>query len=224
MLRGEAAWSLTLIFLQLWNSSNKEQEDVSALYPWRDEACPEKSDGYVQPYADSPLDNENVGEHVYLQIINSARDYLYINTPYLIIDDNLMSALKLSAKSGVDIRITTPHIWDKRLVHITTRSYYRELISAGIKIYEYSRGFNHSKTFVCDDKVATVGTTNLDYRSLYLHFECGAVMYGSQAIMQVKDDFLQILPACQEIILDDCKSNALVRMFQEVLRIFAPLM
>ena len=95
MLRGEAAWSLTLIFLQLWNSSNKEQEDVSALYPWRDEACPEKSDGYVQPYADSPLDNENVGEHVYLQIINSARDYLYINTPYLIIDDNLMSALKL---------------------------------------------------------------------------------------------------------------------------------
>lgn len=224
MLRGEAAWSLTLIFLQLWNASKKNPENPAALYPWGYEPCPEESDGYVQPYADSPLDDENVGEHVYKKIINSAKDYLYINTPYLIIDNSLISALKLSAKSGVDIRIITPHIWDKRLVHFTTRSYYRELISAGVRIYEYSRGFNHSKTFVSDDKIATVGTTNLDYRSLYLHFECGAVLYGSRAIKELKEDFLKTLPECQQITPADCKGNALIRMLQEVLRIFAPLM
>jgi len=224
MLKGEAAWSLTLIFLQLWSSSNRQQENCRALYPWENGPCLVTSDGYVQPYADSPVDDENVGEQVYIQIINNAKNYLYINTPYLIIDDNLLSALKLAAKSGVDVRIVTPHVWDKRLVHITTRSYYRELIAAGVKIYEYSRGFNHSKTFVSDDRVATVGTTNLDYRSLYLHFECGTVLYGSKAVMEVKEDFLRTLPICQEITPTDCKSSAFARMFQEVLRIFAPLM
>ncbi|MDL2232042.1 cardiolipin synthase [Ruminococcaceae bacterium OttesenSCG-928-L11] len=223
MLTGAAAWSLTLIFLELWHVSNKDMENFDALYPW-DKPCTIESDGLVQPYADSPVDDENVGEHVYIQIINNAKDYVYINTPYLIIDDNLMSALKLSAKSGVDIRIITPHVWDKRLVHITTRSYYRELIQAGIRIYEYSRGFNHSKTFVSDDRIATVGTTNLDYRSLYLHFECGVTMYRSSAVMDVKEDFLNTIPICQEITLEMCKAGALKRMMQEVLRVFSPLM
>ena len=140
MVEGKAAWSFTLMFLQMWELSTGADEDYSAYYPWKDTPCLTQSDGFVQPYADSPMDKENVGEHVYLQIINNAKKYVYINTPYLIIDDSMVSALALSAKSGVDVRIVTPHRWDKWLVHMTTRSYYRELIHAGVKIYEYSRG------------------------------------------------------------------------------------
>jgi cardiolipin synthase len=223
MLRGEAAWSLTLIFLQMWNLDPRREENYPALYPWKD-GCPVESDGFVQPYADSPIDNENVGEHVYIQIINNAKDYVYINTPYLVIDDNLISALTLAAKSGVDVRIVTPHRWDKEIVAIASRSYYRQLISAGVKVYEYTDGFNHSKTFVSDDRVATVGTTNLDFRSLYLHFECGVVLYHSLAIRAIKDDFLNTLPRCHEVGLGDCARNLFQRVVPDVLRIFAPLM
>ena len=229
MIHGEAAWSLTLIFLQMWNLDKKEPEDINALHPWKNTegtytACPVESDGYVQPYADSPIDDENVGEHVYIQIINNAKEYIYINTPYLVIDDNLLSALSLSAKSGVDVRIITPHRWDKWIVAVASRSYYRQLIQAGVKVYEYTIGFNHSKTFVSDDLVATVGTTNLDFRSLYLHFECGVWMYKTMSVAKVKDDFLNTLPVCREITLGDCSRNAIQRVTQDVLRLFAPLM
>jgi len=227
MLRGEAAWSLTLIFLHMWNLSRNEneQDDAASFYPWKEtEPCPVESDGYVQPYADSPIDKENVGEHVYIQIINNAKEYIYINTPYLVVDDNLLSALSLSAKSGVDVRIITPYRWDKRILAITSRSYYRQLIEAGVKVYEYSAGFNHSKTFVSDDRAATVGTTNLDFRSLYLHFECGVWMYKTKSVAKVKEDFLNILPGCREISREDCSRNAAQRVIQDVLRIFAPLM
>ncbi|MDD2955442.1 MAG: cardiolipin synthase [Oscillospiraceae bacterium] len=224
LLRGRAAWSLTVMFLQMWDLCCRTETDYSRFQPWREGEGPSYSDGYVQPYEDSPLDAENVGEHVYLQMINGARDYLYINTPYLIADDNMISALRLAAKSGVDVRIVTPHCWDKLLVHITTRSYYRELIQSGVRIYEYSKGFLHSKTFVSDDQTATVGTINLDFRSLYLHFECGVWMYGSSAVAEVKQDFLETLEQCQEITMEDCQNNWLMRMFQDILRIFAPLM
>jgi cardiolipin synthase len=178
----------------------------------------------VQPYADSPIDDENVGEHVYIQIINKAKENVYINTPYLVVDYNLLSALTLAAKSGVDVRIITPHRWDKKIVAITSRSYYRLLINAGVKVYEYSSGFNHSKTFVSDDSIATVGTTNLDFRSLYLHFECGVLIYGSRAVQAVKEDFLNTIPVSHQITLADCARNAAQRILQDVLRIFAPLM
>ena len=231
MLNGEAAWSLTLIFLHMWNLEKKEgkQDDAASFYPWRDAtgaiaACPLESDGYVQPYADSPIDQENVGEHVYIQIINNAKEYVYINTPYLVIDDNLLSALTLSAKSGVDVRIITPYRWDKWIVSVVSRSYYRQLIEEGVKVYEYSAGFNHSKTFVSDDRVATVGTTNLDFRSLYLHFECGVWMYKTKSVAKVKEDFINTLSASKEITLKDCSRNAVQRVLQDVLRIFAPLM
>jgi cardiolipin synthase len=183
-----------------------------------------KASGYVQPYADSPMDTENVGEHVYLQIINTAKKYLYITTPYLIIDESMMSALCLAAKSGVDVRIVTPYKWDKRFVHMTTRSYYRELMGAGVKIYEYARGFIHAKTFVSDDTVATVGTTNLDFRSLYLSFECGALMYQTEAVHQLKEDFLQTLDQCIRITEQDCKCGPIRKFFRDILQLFAPLM
>jgi cardiolipin synthase len=223
-ISGEAAWSLTLIFLRMWNAVGKRREDYAAFYPWRDRPCEVPSDGYVQPYADSPLDGENVGEHVYIQIINNAQKYVYINTPYLIVDDNLISALTLSAKSGVDVRIITPYRWDKRIVHMTTRSYYRQLVSAGVKVYEYSDGFNHSKTFVSDDKTASVGTMNLDFRSLYLHFECGVRIYKNRAVRQVKEDFLRTMAVSREITLAECQRTMAVRIIPDVLRLFAPLM
>lgn len=224
LLQGSAAWSFALIFLQMWQLITHCDEDFSCYAPSELPAGIRPGDGYVQPYADSPMDSENVGEHVYLQIMNSARDYLYINTPYLIVDDSMLSALCLAAKSGVDVRIVTPHRWDKWVIHMTTRSYYRDLIKAGVRIYEYTNGFNHSKTFVSDDQIATVGTTNLDFRSLYHHFECGTVLYGSSAVMEVKSDFLQTLEICQEITLNDCNTGPFMRVFQDILRLFAPMM
>ena len=224
MVEGKAAWSLTLIFLQMWEFCTHTDEDYARYYPWKPEDSFIDEEGYVQPYADSPLDQDNVGEHVYLQIINNAKDYVYINTPYLIVDDSVISALCLAAKSGVDIRIVTPFRWDKRLVHMTTRSYYRELIKAGVKIYEYTNGFIHSKTFVSDDSTATVGTTNLDFRSLYLHFECGVLLYKNKAVMEVKEDFLKTLALCHRMTEEDCKAKLVVRLIQDILRLFAPLM
>jgi cardiolipin synthase len=224
MLSGEAAWAFTLIFLQMWNLEQGQTDDFQAFYPWKDAPCRVPSDGYVQPYGDNPIDPENVGEHVYLQIINNAKKYVYINTPYLVVDDNLVSALTLSAKSGVDVRIITPHRWDKKVVAVTSRSFYRQLVSAGVKVYEYSNGFNHSKTFVSDDQVATVGTANLDFRSLYLHFECGVCIYENQAVEAIKQDFLTTLPLCHKITLEDCAQNAFQQILQDVLRLFAPLM
>lgn len=223
-VEGRAAWSLTLMFLEMWELCRKEDEIVERFFPWEIAVGTGEEDGLVQPYADNPMDDENVGEHVYLQILNNAKEYVYITTPYLIIDDSMVSALCLAAKSGVDVRIITPHIWDKALIHMTTRSYYRELIHGGVKVYEYSKGFIHSKNFVSDDHVATVGTMNLDFRSLYLHFECGVWMYDSKAVYQVKEDFLDTMEQCQQILPENCKGNLLTRLFQDFLRVFAPML
>lgn len=225
LLEGEAAWSMALIFLQMWMMNGNSEEDVTKYYPWKEVPCPvAKNDSWVQPYADAPYDSENVSEHVYLQIINTAKHYVYINTPYLVVDDSMLSALSLAAKSGVDVRIVTPFRWDKRLVHFTTRSYYRELIRAGVKIYEYSKGFIHSKTFVSDDTVATIGSANLDFRSLYLQFECGVWMYKTEAVTELRDDFLKTLETCHEVREEECHGNMVTRFFQDFLRLFAPLM
>lgn len=224
MVSGKAAWGLTVIFLQMWELCSGKNEDYIQYYPWQNTKCPKTNNGFVIPYCDSPLDGEYVGEHVYLQIINRAKKYIYITTPYLIVDNSMISALTLAAKSGIDVRIITPHIWDKYFVHMATRSYYRELIDAGVKIYEYTDGFIHSKTFVSDDGVATVGTTNLDFRSLYLHFECGVLMYDTSSVQEVKEDFLNTLKKCTGITKEDCSCNMIKRLFQDILRLIAPLM
>lgn len=224
MLEGYAAWSFTLMFLQMWDMCRNVDEDISSFYPWHSQECVVPDDGLVQPYADSPLDDEQIGEHVYLQIIHNAKKYIYINTPYLVIDDSMASALSLAAKSGVDVRIVTPHRFDKWYVHMVTRSYYRELIKSGVKIYEYSDGFIHSKTFVSDDKIATVGTTNLDFRSLYLSFECGVWMHKSRAVTELYEDFIKTLGQCCQIMEEDCKSNRIAHLIQDTMRLFAPFM
>lgn len=222
MLKGNAAWSFTMMFLQLWSLCTGKTENYEEFY--NEKQLPEENDGFVQPYCDSPVDEENVAENVYLNIINSAKEYLYINTPYLILDENISTALILAAKSGVDVRIVTPGIWDKRIVHMATRSYYYELMEGGVKIYEYAKGFMHSKVFVSDDTVATVGTVNLDYRSLFLHFECGVCLYNSSVIEKIKEDYLATLEACHKIEAEECKGNVLTQLGGEVLRLFAPLM
>lgn len=225
MIKGEAVWSLTIMFLQTWNFLRQTDDDFKKYMPSL--YCNKKleSDGFVQPYCDSPLDKETVGENVYLNMITKAKDYIYINTPYLIIDNEMITALSIAAKSGIDIKIVTPHIADKWYVHMLTRSYYSQLINAGIKIYEYTPGFIHSKTFVCDDELATIGTINLDFRSLYLHFECGSLFYKSKAVKQLKDDYLETLKICTPITSEYCKGfKWYIKLTQSILRLLAPLM
>ena len=222
-LHGAGAWSFTVIFLQTWSFFHKSEEDYEKYRP-DDALLPTDSDGWVQPYSDSPMDKENVGEQVYLRIIEQAQRYLYITTPYLMADDSMISALKAAAKCGVDVRIITPERPDKKAVHFTTRSYYRDLIGAGVKIYEFSGGFIHAKLFVTDDTVATVGTANLDFRSLYLHFECGTCLYRTSSIADLKADYLDTLKHCRQIADKDCKAGLFVGFFRSIVRIFAPLM
>ena len=221
MLTGDAVWSLTQMFLQLWEFNCGEEKDQSLFRPT---LCP-PSDGYVQPFGDSPLDYDNVAENAYLQIINTASRYVYITTPYLILDNEMITALTVAAKSGIDVRIITPHIADKWFVHIVTQSYYRQLLEEGVKIYEYTPGFIHAKMFVSDDDVAIVGTTNMDFRSFYLHFECGVAFYNSSVIPKVKEDIDKTLAISQEITLDTIKSYPLYRRIAAAfLKMFAPLM
>lgn len=225
MIKGDAVWNLTMMFLQVWDFNNNIQEDYEDFKPYGHFNGAFESDGYVQPYGDSPLDYETVGENVYLNIINKAKDYVYINTPYLIVDNELVTALTLAAKGGIDVRIVTPHKEDKWYAHIVTRAYYAQLIEAGVKIYEYTPGFIHSKTFVSDDEIGVIGTINMDYRSLYLHFECGVWLYKTKSVLQIKEDFLKTLESCQIITLKDCsKVKWANRFIRSILRVFAPLM
>ena len=224
ILQGDAAWSFTVMFLRMWSVLSGKKPEYEKYRPnvWRQEAF--EDDGFVQPYCDTPLDNETVGENVYLNIINRAKKYVYIFTPYLISDNEVITALCLAAKSGIDVRIVTPGIPDKKMVFLLTQSYYGTLLQAGVRIFEYKPGFLHAKSFVCDDEIATVGTINLDYRSLYLHFECGVWLYRSEAVLQIKEDALSIFGQCREIRWEDWENRSLrTRFFQSVLRLFAPL-
>lgn len=226
MLKGEAVWSFTMMFLTMWNYLNNSKPDNYSIYMPRDEEiAPYKGGGFVIPYTDSPLDDEPVGENVYLNIINEAKRYVYITTPYLIIDNEMSRALILAAKSGIDVRIITPHIADKWFVHMVTRAYYKQLVKFGVKIYEYTPGFIHAKNFVSDDKVAVVGTINLDFRSLYLHFECATLMYGTDSVADVKEDFLKTQEVSEEITYEAClKVGIFRRIIRSLLRLFAPMM
>ena len=227
MLKGEAVWNMTAMFLHMWNviTNNREDNSLEGYLPhvWHPE--PFAGDGYVQPFCDSPLDNETVGENVYLNIINRARRYVYICTPYLVIDNEMMTALCLAAKSGVDVRLMTPGIPDKKLVFLLTQSYYEQLLEAGVKIYEYQPGFLHAKSFVCDDEIGVVGTINLDYRSLYLHFEDGVWIYRNRVIYDIRQDFTDTLDYCKPVTLEFCRGrNIVIRAMQSVMRLFAPMM
>lgn len=189
---GKAAESFTVMFLEMWNATEKSGSgDDERFFPDLGQPGPEvlESAGCVQPYADNPLDAEFIGGNVYLNMIHHAVHYIYFFTPYLILTEEILRALVLAAKNGVDVRIVTPHIPDKKLTFMVTRSYYPQLLAAGVKLYEFTPGFIHSKCCICDDKLAVVGSVNLDYRSFYLHFEDGMLLYRSPAIQTIKEDF-----------------------------------
>lgn len=223
-LEGDAVWSFTCLFLEMWSYIKDSSEDYR-MYRAPLAALEYDSEGFVQPYADSPLYRENIAENIYLNIISKAKTYVYIFTPYLIMDHEMLVALCNAAKCGVDVRIVTPGIPDKKIVFFMTQSDYEVLIESGVRIYQYTKGFMHAKNFVCDDKIATVGSVNLDYRSLYLHFECGVFLYECQAVMDSKRDALQVMGDSEEITLDFCKHRKMpVRLLQRVLKVLSPLL
>lgn len=224
MLKGPGVFNLTLMFLEMWNAFNKDGDGYAEFIPDSFEECGSADDGYVLSFSDNPLDNESVGESVYTDMLYQAKDYIYITTPYLAIDSELQTALCMAAKRGVDVRMITPGIPDKKLVYRLTRSYYPTLLRAGVKIYEYTPGFIHAKSFVCDDKLCVVGTINMDYRSLYLHFECGTLMYNNPEIKQVRKDDLETMEKCRKVELSDMKTNFLGELFDSFLRSVAPLL
>lgn len=224
MLKGPGVFNLTLMFLEMWNAFNKDGDRYAEFIPDSFEECGSADDGYVLSFSDNPLDNESVGESVYTDMLYQAKNYIYITTPYLAIDSELQTALCMAAKRGVDVRMITPGIPDKKLVYRLTRSYYPTLLRAGVKIYEYTPGFIHAKSFVCDDKLCVVGTINMDYRSLYLHFECGTLMYNNPEIKQVKKDDLDTMEKCRKVELSDMKTNFLGELFDSFLRSVAPLL
>ena len=222
-LEGDAVRNLTLIFLEMWGTTQKEMPAIEPYLPAIRYTAREAAT--VLPYADNPLDDKRVGEDVYLNFINSAQRYVYITTPYLILSDEMQRALVLAAQRGVDVRIITPGIPDKKLIFSVTRSYYARLAAGGVQIYEYTPGFIHAKQFVADDKAAAVGTINLDYRSLYLHFENGCWFCGCQAVQDVRADFEALFPQCENVTPQYSGQRSLaLRGVQCVFRLFSPLM
>ena len=223
-VRGRAAYSFTQMFLSMWDYIRHEEDDPVAFRPTAEALEGIGDDGVVQPYCDSPADDEPVGETVYINMLSRAKKYVYICTPYLVVDNEIMNALTSAAQCGVDVRMICPHIPDKWYVHLVTRSYYAPLMKAGVRIYEYTPGFIHSKTFVCDDDYGICGTINLDYRSLFLHHECAVWMYKSSAIADMKASFLETLEKCEELTRESYRRPWYVRLGQSLLRVLAPLM
>lgn len=221
MLKGDAVESFTLMFLHMWNLTEKTTEWDAYL-----NCSPKyKRDGFVMPYSDSPLDNYKVGENIYIDILYRAKEYVHIMTPYLVLDNELESALKFAAQRGVDVRLILPGIPDKKTAFALAKSHYKYLIASGVKIYEYAPGFVHAKVFVSDDIKAVVGTINLDYRSLYHHFECATYMYKTSCIREIEKDYQRTLTACRRITPQTIKKEKLSYKFRgSLMKLIAPLM
>jgi len=222
-LQGPAAWSFATIFLELWASQRPDDPGLDAYREEQPFPAEEPTIGLVQPYSDSPVDDENVSKNVYLDLITQAQETLWITTPYLILDNATMTALRLAAKRGVDVRIYTPGIPDKKMVYQLTCSYFEPLIRSGVKIYTFTPGFLHAKTWLVDGRIAVVGSINLDYRSLYLHFECAALLYGCAALADVGEFMMQLEKQSHQVELKECRTSAPGLMVSALLRLLAPL-
>ncbi len=223
MIRGQAVNTLISLFFEMWNLVEPGDEDVSGYY--KNQASPSVYDGFLQPYGSDPFSEDPIGEYIYLDLIHKAQKEILIATPYLIIDNELTTALCLAAKSGVSVTILTPHIADKWYVHLMTVASYPQLMKAGVNILEYTPGFVHAKMFIVDGKVATVGTVNLDYRSLYLHFECGVILYGSKTVEEIRNDYQKTIEVSQKILPEDMKKIRWYhRIFQRLVQALSPLM
>lgn len=218
---GDSVWNFTVMFLTMWNANINEDKDLLEFkYNFKNN---NKFNGYISPYGVSPLHKELVGEDIYINIINSAKDYVYIMTPYLIIDTDMVNCLIRAAKRGVDVRIIVPGIPDKKMVYMQTSSFFKVLHNNGVKIYKYKLGFIHSKVFLSDDIRAVVGTINMDYRSLYLHFENGVYMEEVNEIVEIKRDFEETFLSSKKLVDKDIKISFFKNIWQAILRLFAPL-
>ncbi len=224
-LVGEGVQSMVAMYLQLWNYCIYSDYNTN-LDKYFKNVSSYNAKGYVQPFYDNPFNKKSLSENAYMSIINQAKNYVYICTPYLILDNEMANALKVASISGVDVRIITPHIPDKKNVNEVTRSNYLQLIESNIKIFEFKDGFIHSKTIVSDDKIAIVGTANFDFRSFYMHFENGVLMYDTTAVLQVKQDCLNVFNnQSVQILKEDCLNIPLYKKFVRFfLRLFSPLM
>lgn len=221
MIRGEAVWSFTTMFLALWDVSYNKRDDFLRYVPDMEFNY---TDGYYAPYTDYPDDDEHVGKNAYFNMLAAARDYIYIMTPYLILDSVMTSALCNASKRGVDVRIIVPGIPDKRFAYMLTQSYYEVLIKAGVRIYEYTPGFVHAKVFIADDDTGIVGTINLDYRSLIHHYEDAIWMYKARVLKTIKEDYIDTMNKCREVSLADCKKfNFIKTICLPLLRLLSPL-
>ena len=223
MLKGEAARSFTLMFLQMWQINEREDDSAHFLsYP----AFPVKeAKGFVIPYGDCPLDNDKLGEKVYMDILNRSLEYVHIMTPYLILDGEMETALKFAAERGVEVILILPGIPDKAIPYALAKTHYASLLESGVKIYEYTPGFVHAKVFVSDTREAVVGTINLDYRSLYHHFECASYLYGTDCIPEIEADFQATLAKCRQVSIETVrKEKWLVRLTGRLMKAIAPLM
>ena len=223
-VQGSAVWNFTEMFLEIWNAFSNGSKDIEQYKPDPNFTGSVTGDGFVLPFSDSPAENEAISQNVYLDILNRANDYVYIFTPYLIIDSEMLNALRMAAKRGVDVRLITPGVPDKKLIFRVTRANYEPLISAGVRIFQYTPGFTHAKSFVSDDEIAVVGTINMDFRSLYLHYECGLLLINTASVMQLKDDFTTTISKCVEVTSEDLKQSFFWHIFDAVIRVFSPMM
>ncbi len=220
MVKGDGAIGFTIMFLQMWNISSKEKDNYENYIVRKSE----NAQGYVIPFDDSPIDEEDVGERVYLDILNRAEKYVHIMTPYLVISYEMQEAMRYASKRGVDVRIIMPHIPDKPYALWLARSYYPKLIEAGVKVFEYDKGFVHAKVTTCDDETAVVGTINYDYRSLYQNYECALLMHRVSEIENIEKDYQYTQKQCSEITMDKYKKFSIFgRIFGKAIRLFAPL-
>lgn len=225
MLKGDAVDSFTLMFLQMW-SVNERHCDFSKYLNVGDNlsAGGYFSNGFVMPFGDCPLDEYDVGKSVYMDILNRAKDYVYIMTPYMIMDGELENSLTFSAERGVDVRIILPHISDSFVAQALAKTHYKKLLDAGVKVYEYTPGFVHAKVFVSDDVKSVVGSINMDYRSLYHHFECATYMYGTRCIDDIKNDYKDTLAKCQQVTYESIKNDKwYIKLIGKVIKFVAPL-
>jgi cardiolipin synthase len=223
-LEGAATWSLTLFFLQMWNSIKQTDLDLNHYQTVLLSPVNSAHLGLVLPFVDEPQGNDFVAENIYLNLITKAKERLWLMTPYLVIDNEMFTALVLAAKNGVDVRLIVPSVPDKWYVHSLSSAFYAGLLEAGVKIYEYLPGFIHAKTIIADGEVGVVGTINLDYRSFYLHFEAGILMYQTPALAQLQEDFEQTFNECQLVALETVREVKFsTRVLRSVLRLVAPL-
>ena len=222
-ITGEAVRSYTYMFAEFWNAFSNDKIPKEVITQTEYETI-NNDNGYILPYYDSPMYEEHVSNELFTEILSVVTDYIWFYTPYLILGDALFDAFIRAAKRGVDVRIIMPGIPDKKMVYRLSRSYYRDLLKAGVKIYEYKPGFVHAKGFVADDKIAGIGTVNLDYRSLFLHFECNSVFYKADIVEDLKQDYLKTQSECVERTLNDVKKGAVHNLIDNFLRVIAPLM